>query len=240
MATKKVLIVDDHPILRHGISMLINQENDLSVCGEAEDAHQGLEAIASLRPDIVIIDISLKDINGLELIKNIKVRYPKLPILVLSMFDESLYAERVLRAGAKGYIMKQEATEKVVTAIRKVLKDEIYVSDSMAARMLHKLAGGMNVKGTTPIEILSDRELEVFQLIGQGLGTRQIAKKLQRSIKTIESYRAHIKEKMKFEHSSELIHHAIEWVKSGEMPKSVVAALVLALSVFFGSNINFF
>ena len=215
-----ILIVDDHPLLRRGISHLINAEPDLRVCGEAEDAHQGLEAIASLKPDLAIVDISLKDTNGLELIKNIKIRYPKLPILVLSMFDESLYAERVLRAGAKGYMMKQEASEKVVIAIRRLLKDEIFLSDAMASKVLNRVAG-KKPKGESAVEVLSDRELEVFQLIGQGLGTRQIAKRLQRSIKTIESYRAHIKEKMSFQSGAEIVHHAIDMFKEHSYNKPV-------------------
>ncbi len=209
----KVLIVDDHPILREGISQLINQEEDLTVCGSVEDAYQGLDAIEKLKPSVVIVDISLKGMNGIELIKNIKTRYVKLPILVLSMHDESLYAERVLRAGARGYIMKQEATGKVLIAIRKVLKGEIYVSEKIAARMLEKCVDGGSEKGTSPLDLLSDRELEVFQLIGKGCGTRQIAKELHLSIKTVETYREHIKQKMKLENATELVRHAVQWVE---------------------------
>jgi len=214
----KVLIVDDHPIVRHGIAELLNHEADLTVCGEAEDAHQALEAIAEiaiLKPDIAIVDITLKEgLGGIELIKDIKARYPKLPVLVLSMHDESLYAERCLRAGAKGYIMKQEATEKVVEAIRQVLGGEIYLSDKMAQKILHKFIGGQPEVGGSPIESLSDRELEVFQLIGRGLGTRRIAEELYLSVKTIETYREHIKEKLKLKNAPELAQHAIQWVQS--------------------------
>lgn len=210
----KVLIVDDHPILREGISQLINQEKDLTVCGSMEDAYQGLEAIEKLKPSVVIVDISLKGMNGLELIKNIKTRYAALPILVLSMHDESLYAERVLRAGARGYIMKQEAIEKVLTAIRKVLDGEIYVSDKIAARMVEKCVHGGSEKGISPIDLLSDRELEVFQWIGKGYGTRQISKELHLSVKTVETYREHIKQKMKLENAMELVRHAVQWVES--------------------------
>jgi DNA-binding NarL/FixJ family response regulator len=211
-AKSKILIVDDHAIVREGIAQLINTEDDLMVCGEAENAHKALEAIGALQPDIAVVDISLTSMNGIELIKNIKVQYPKLPVLVLSMHDESLYAERALRAGAKGYIMKQEATEKVRAAIRQVLNGQIYVSEKISSKMLHQLAGGP-VEGASPVERMSDRELEVFQLIGQGLGTRQIAEKLHLSIKTIESYREHIKEKMYFKNGTELVQQAVQWVE---------------------------
>ena len=210
----RVLVVDDHPIVRQGLVQLINQEEDLVVCGDAENAHKALEVIKLVNPDVAVIDISLKSINGLELIKNIKVDYPKLPILVLSMHDESLYAERALRAGAKGYIMKQEATENMLMALRRVLKGEIYVSEKMGAKMLHQLVAGRPDTGTSPLDRLSDRELEVFQLIGQGLGTRQIAEELHLSVKTIESYREHIKEKMKLKNATELVQHAVQWVKT--------------------------
>jgi len=210
----RVLVVDDHPIVRQGLVQLINQEADLVVCGDAENAHKAIEAIKLLKPDVAVVDISLKSINGLELIKNIKVDHPKLPILVLSMHDEGLYAERALRAGAKGYIMKQEATENMLMAIRRVLKGEIYVSEKMGAKMLHQLVDGRQDAGSSPLDRLSDRELEVFQLIGQGLGTRQIAEQLHLSVKTIESYREHIKEKMKLKNATELVQHAVQWVKT--------------------------
>ena len=210
----RVLVVDDHPIVRQGLVQLINQEEDLVVCGDAENAHQAIEAIKLLKPDVAVIDISLKSINGLEFIKNIKVDNAKLPILVLSMHDEGLYAERALRAGAKGYIMKQEATENMLLAIRRVLTGEIYVSEKMGAKMLHQLVAGRPEAGSSPLDRLSDRELEVFQLIGQGLGTRQIAEELHLSVKTIESYREHIKEKMKLKNATELVQHAVQWVKT--------------------------
>ena len=210
----KVLIVDDHPIIRQGLTELINQETDLTVCGEAEEAHQAMKAIKELKPDVVIVDISLKETSGMELIKDINVQYPNLAILALSMHDESLYAERSLRAGAKGYIMKAEATEKVITAIRKILSGDIYLSDAMAAKLIHKLVGGRTEVGTSAIDRLSDRELEVFHLIGQGHGTRQIAEKLHLSIKTIETYRAHIKEKLNLANANELLKDAIAWINS--------------------------
>lgn len=209
-----VLIVDDHPVVRQGLAQLINQEKDLEVRGYAEDAFQAMQAIKDVRPDMVIVDISLKDTSGMDLIKDMKIQYPNLPILTLSMHDESLYAERALRAGAKGYIMKHEATEKVITAIRRVLAGEIYVSDSMAAKMVSKLATGTTPKSASPVEGLSDRELEVFRLIGEGHKTRDVAEKLHLSVKTIETYRAHIKEKLGFKDGNELFRFAVEWVNS--------------------------
>jgi DNA-binding NarL/FixJ family response regulator len=172
---RRVLIVDDHPVVRQGLALLINQEPDLEVCGHAEDAHEALQNIRELMPDLVIVDISLKDTSGIDLIKDVRIQQPELPILTLSMHDESLYAERALRAGAKGYIMKQEATEQVATAIRRVLAGEIYVSNSMAARMVSKLATGTAPANASPVESLSDRELEVFRLIGEGHKTRDVA-----------------------------------------------------------------
>ena len=209
-----ILIVDDHPIVRQGLSELVNHENDLIVCGQAEDANQAMKAVKELKPDIVIVDISLKETSGMELIKDLNVQYPKLPLLALSMHDESLYAERVLRAGAKGYIMKAEATEKVIMAIRKILSGEIYISDKMASKMMRKLVGGSSEINASPVELLSDRELEVFQLIGKGFGTRQIAERLYLSVKTIETYRAHIKEKLNLEDSAALLRYAIQWINS--------------------------
>jgi len=211
----KILIVDDHPIVRKGLTQLINQETNLTVCGEAEDAPKALEAITNLKPDLVIVDISLKGIDGIELIKKIKMRYSNLTVLVISMHDESFFAERALRAGARGYIMKQEAGEKMMEAIRKVLNGEIYVSEKIGLKMLEKFIDAKPDKMCSPLETLSDRELEVFQLIGQGLETRQVAKELHVSIKTIESYRAHIKEKLKIKTSTELLRYAIRWNDSG-------------------------
>jgi len=209
-----VLIVDDHPVVRQGLAQLINQEKDLEVRGYAEDAFQAMQAIKDVQPDMIIVDISLKDTSGMDLIKDVKIQYPNLPILILSMHDESLYAERALRAGAKGYIMKHEATERVITAIRRVLAGEIYVSDSMAAKMVSKLATGIAPQNASPIECLSDRELEVFRLIGEGHKTRDVAEKLHLSVKTIETYRAHIKEKLGFKDGNELFRFAVEWVNS--------------------------
>lgn len=210
----RILIVDDHPLLRKGVSQLINNERDLMVVGEAEDAHKALTAIETSKPDVALIDISLGGTSGIELLKNIKVRFPKLMVLVLSMHDESVYAHRALRAGASGYIMKQEGTEKVLTALRKILNGEVYLSERLGTRMLNTLVGGRASLTSSPIEELSDRELEVFSLIGQGQGTRPIAEKLHLSIKTIESHRAHIKEKLNLQTATELVHHAIQWVQT--------------------------
>jgi DNA-binding NarL/FixJ family response regulator len=209
-----ILIVDDHPIVRQGLAELINHEDDLSVCGQAEDAHQAIKAVKELKPDMAIVDISLKETSGMELIKDLKAQYPDLPVLALSMHDESLYAERALRAGAKGYIMKAVATEKVITAIRKILSGEIYTSDTVTSKMMRKFIDGSKDIKLSPVERLSDRELEVFQLIGKGFGTRQISERLFLSIKTIETYRAHIKEKLGLADAAELLHYAIQWVNS--------------------------
>ena len=211
---REVLIVDDHPVVRQGLAQMIDQEHDLHVCGQAEDAHEAMRAIRQLQPDMVTVDISLKETSGIELIKDIKVQYPSLPVLTLSMHDERVYAERALRAGARGYIMKQEATEKVVTAIRRVLSGEVYVSDGMAAKMVSKLVAGPAETGGSPVDRLSDRELEVFRLIGAGYGTREMAEKLHLSIKTIETYRAHIKDKLDLVDANELLRTAITWVNA--------------------------
>jgi DNA-binding NarL/FixJ family response regulator len=210
----KVFLVDDHPLVREWLSQLIQREEDLVVCGEAEDTQEALTKIEESIPDIVVADISLKSTHGLELVKDLQARLPSLPVLVLSMHDESLYAERVLRAGAKGYITKQEATKKILQAIRQVLSGQIYISEKMASRMVHKMVLGRTENQKSPIERLTDRELEVFQLIGRGQGTRRIATELHLGIKTVESYRARIKEKLKLEDGTQLLQHAIQWVHS--------------------------
>jgi len=210
----RILIVDDHPIVRQGLAELINHESDLVVCGQAEDSYEAIKAIKDLSPTMAIVDISLKETSGLELIKDIHSQYPDLPVLTLSMHDEMLYAERALRAGAMGYIMKQEATENVIVAVRRILRGEIYVSDKMAARMVRKLVTGQIETATSQVESLSDRELEVFHLIGKGHGTRQISERLHLSVKTIETYRAHIKEKLNLADAAELLQYAIQWVNS--------------------------
>ncbi len=216
-AKRTVFIVDDHPIVRQGLALLINREPDLAVCGDAEEADSALRLIAAMKPDLVVVDISLNGPDGLDLLKNIRTRDPGLPVLILSMLDELLYAERALRAGASGYIMKQEATQKVLVAIRRILSGDMYVSDRMANKMLHRLAGDASPADCSPIAGLTDRELEVFRLIGEGHGTRQIAEELHISVKTVESYQAHIKEKLSLKNSRELVQQAIQWT-IGEKP----------------------
>jgi DNA-binding NarL/FixJ family response regulator len=208
---KRILVVDDHPIVRQGLALLINREPDLVVCGEAEEATGAMHVLASARPDVLIVDISLTGPDGLDLLKTIRTTHPTLPVLILSMHDESIYAERALRAGANGYIMKQEATEKVLVAVRRILSGEIYVSDRIANKMLKHYITGAGTLRNSSIADLSDRELEVFRLIGEGHGTRQIAEELHLSIKTVESYQAHIKEKLSLRSARELLQHAIQW-----------------------------
>jgi len=206
----KVFLVDDHPIVRQGLALFIEREPDLMVCGEAEDATSALQAIRDSSPDFVILDISLNGPDGLELLKTLRVRYPNLPALVLSMHDESVYAERALRAGANGYIMKQEAADKVITAIRHILGGDVYLSDRLTKQMLQQFVNG-SISPRDPLAKLSDRELEVFRLIGAGHGTRQIADELHVSTKTVESYQAHIKEKLALRNARELVQYAVEW-----------------------------
>jgi DNA-binding NarL/FixJ family response regulator len=202
--------VDDHPIVRQGLALFIEREPDLMVCGEAEDVTSALQAIRESTPDFVILDISLDGRDGLELLKTLRVRHPNLPVLVLSMHDESVYAERSLRAGANGYIMKQEAADKVITAIRQILGGDVYLSDRLTKRMLQQFVHG-SISPRDPLAKLSDRELEVFRLIGAGHGTRQIADELHVRAKTVESYQAHIKEKLALRNARELVQHAVEW-----------------------------
>ncbi|MCS7033210.1 MAG: response regulator transcription factor [Phycisphaerae bacterium] len=207
----RILIVDDHPIVRERLTELIHQEGDLEVCGEAEDSHQALRAVENLKPDLAIVDITLKDTFGIELIRQLHERWPKLPILVLSMHDEAVFGERSLRAGARGYLNKQEATRNVIAAIRKVLAGEIYASDKMASLILRKVAGRRSLEGGSPLDVLTDRELEVFQLLGQGLGVRQIAEHLFVSVKTVEAHREHIKRKLNVRTSAELLRLAFQY-----------------------------
>jgi DNA-binding NarL/FixJ family response regulator len=208
---KNVLVVDDHPLLRQGLALLINQQQDMQVCGEAEEAHAAMQAVTQCRPDIMILDISLNGPDGLELLKSIRASDPELPVLILSMHDEAIYAERALRARANGYIMKQEATEKVLVAVRRILNGELYLSDRMSNKMLQHYIGGAPSMIQSRISSLSDRELEVFRLIGEGRATREIAEELHLSVKTVETYQAHIKEKLALRSGRELIQHAIQW-----------------------------
>jgi len=207
----RIFIVDDHPIVREGLSLMMNREPDLTVCGEAEEASTALQAIVGLRPDFLVVDISLNGPDGLDLLKSIRARFPSLPVLILSMHDEMIYAERALRAGANGYIMKQEATEKVLVAVRQILDHKVYVSDRIANRMLQQYISGSAAEKNSPIADLSDRELEVFRLIGAGHSTRMIADELHLSVKTVESYQAHIKEKLSLKSGRELVQRAVQW-----------------------------
>ena len=217
-ATKKrIMVVDDHPIVRQGLALMINRESDLVVCGEAEDAMGAMHVLASSHPDILIVDISLNGPDGIDLLKNIRVSHPTLPVLILSMHDEMVYAERALRAGANGYIMKQEATENVLVAVRRILTGEIYVSTRIANQMLRHYITGSGTLRNSSIADLSDRELEVFRLIGEGHGTRQIAEELHLSVKTVESYQAHIKDKLSLRSARELMQRAIQWNMSEKM-----------------------
>ena len=206
----KIFLVDDHPIVRQGLALFIEREPDLTVCGEAEDATSALQAIRESTPDFVILDISLDGRDGFDLLKTLRIRHPSLPVLVLSMHDESVYAERSLRAGANGYIMKHEAVDKVITAIRRILGGDVYLSERLTKKMLQQFVNG-SISHRDPLAKLSDRELEVFRLIGAGRGTRQIADELHVSTKTVESYQAHIKEKLALRNARELVQHAVEW-----------------------------
>jgi DNA-binding NarL/FixJ family response regulator len=207
----RILLVDDHPLVRERLAEIINREPDLIVCHEAEDRHEALAAIPTTRPDLAIVDLTLKNSDGLELIKDIRVRWPKVRMLVVSMHDESLYAERVIRAGALGYITKQEATRKILVAIRRVLAGNIYLNEKIACHIISRLTSHAASFGATPPELLSDRELRVFDLTGCGLGTSEIAGRLHIAVKTVETYRARIKEKLKLKDSSELLRLAISW-----------------------------
>ena len=205
---KRILIVDDHPMMRQGLAQLIEAEADLSVCGESETAGSAFESIAALKPDLVLVDISLPDKSGLELIKDFQSVQPGLPVLVISMHDESLYAERVLRAGGRGYIMKQEGGKRLMQAIRQVLGGQIYVSEKMSASILEIFSGRRPEAESSPVGKLTDREFEVFQLIGQGRSTKEIATQLRLSAKTVEVHRINIKQKLQLKSASELIHYA--------------------------------
>jgi DNA-binding NarL/FixJ family response regulator len=208
----RILIVDDHPMMREGLCTLISRERDLIVCGEAETAGEALDALTKLKPDLVLADITLPGPNGIELIKDICALQQDMLILVISMHDESLYAERVLRAGARGYIMKQESGPAMMQAIRQVLAKRIYLSDKMSALILENVVGKRTE--ASPIKRLSDREWEVFQLIGRGRSTVQIAEELHLSPKTVEAHRAHVKEKLDLKTMTELVSFASRWVET--------------------------
>lgn len=211
--TTRVFIVDDHPVVRQGVGMLVDQQNDMEVCGDAESGPEALKKIGEIEPDLAVVDLSLKDSSGMELIKDLQVQHPEIRILVLSMHDETFFAERVLRAGARGYITKAESTLKVVDGIRAVMKGEVYLSDGMSSKMISKLVSGYGQPDKPSVDALTDRELEVFELLGNGYGTREIAEKLHRSVKTIETHRERIKEKLQIDSATDLIKHAVQWVQ---------------------------
>jgi DNA-binding NarL/FixJ family response regulator len=207
----QVFLVDDHPIVRRGFAQLLAAEPDIAICGDAADAHTALEALATVVPGVIIVDVSLGSTSGIDLIHDIKERLPRAAVLVVSMHDELLYAERSLRAGAAGYVMKHEATEVIVRAIRTVATGEIFVSSAVSLRLLQSWITNGPPRGGSPLELLSDRELHVLELMGRGLGTREIAEALHISIKTVESYRARLKEKINLRSGTELVRFAIRW-----------------------------
>ncbi len=211
---KRILIVDDHPLVRKGLALTLEAEPDLEVCGQAASAEEALGMLDEVRPDLVIVDISLPGMSGLELIKHLHVWNPELPVLIISRHDEALYAERAIRAGARGYVMKVEAVDVIVRAVRRVLAGGLYVSEEVSERLLMSMAGHRRSAGQSPLELLSDRELEVFELTGRGLSTREIAERLHLSVKTVESYRARIKAKLGLRNAAELMQHAVQWVEN--------------------------
>ncbi len=208
---RRILVVDDHPMMRQGLAQLIGNEPDLAACCQAESAAQALEQVAARKPDLVLVDLSLPDKNGLELIKDLQAMHPGLPVLVFSMHEESVYVERVLRAGGRGYIMKQEGGKQLLHAIRQVLSGQIYVSERMSAKILEIFSGRRAEVSDSPVELLTDREFEIFQLIGGGMGTRDIAQHLHLSVKTVEVHRANIKRKLKLKSGADLVRYAIRW-----------------------------
>jgi DNA-binding NarL/FixJ family response regulator len=219
-----IYIVDDHSLIRRGLTALIGAETDMQVCGQAEDVVKATTEIMKLRPDLVIADLSLKGNSGLELVKNIKAFDPNIQVLVLSMHDESIYALRALKAGARAYLMKSDLAEKIIEAIRRIAKGHLYVSESVAGQMLSQLTIGRSFETDSPVSSLSDRELEVVNLIGNGLPTREIAVKLHISIKTVETHRAHIKRKLNIENATQLVQFCVRWVEESHSSPLVKTA----------------
>ena len=214
VTARRILLVDDHPIMRHGLAQLIRAEAGLEVCGEAGCAKEAMQVVEMLKPDLVIVDLTLPDKNGLELLKDIHAQHPHLTCIVLSMHDETLYAERALRAGARGYVMKEAAAEHLVGAIRRVLGGGLYVSDAVASRMLQGVVGTRAKMDGPLIERLTDRELEILEMIGNGVATKNIADRLAISTRTVEAHRAHIKEKLGISDGPALVRYAVQWVDS--------------------------
>jgi DNA-binding NarL/FixJ family response regulator len=211
--TTRVFLVDDHPLVRESLASLIERQPDLSVCGEADSPGAALHGIAATEPDVAIVDLSLGERTGLDLIRDLKTSHPRVAVLVLSMHDEQLYAERALRAGARGYIMKREATRNVILAIRRVCEGKIVVSEAVAESLAARLVGGVSGGPDSPVASLSDRELEVFRLVGEGRTTRQIAESLHLSVKTVQAYYARIKEKLGAGSANEMLREAIRWIE---------------------------
>jgi DNA-binding NarL/FixJ family response regulator len=213
---RRVIIVDDHPIVRQGLRRLIDQEEDLTVCGEAETVREARQRIRELSPDAIIVDISLKQGDGLELVRDVRAHYPALPVLVLSMHDETIYAERMLSAGANGYIMKQAASEQFLVALRRVLEGGIYVSEAVGNTMIQKFASGGSYTSNNPIDRLSNRELQILHMIGKGASTRDTAEALNLSVKTVESHRQRIKRKLNLTTGAQLVQYAVNWFSGRE------------------------
>lgn len=209
---KRLFLVEDHPVTREGFAQLINYQPDLTVCGQADTAKLALAGIQAARPHLAIVDISLSESSGLDLIKDLKCHHPDLPVLVLSTHDEALYAERALRAGARGYVMKQAPTSEVMKAIRTVLTGELYLSDPMRSRLVRQQFDGSKPSGRAELDGLSDRELQVFELLGHGHTTRRIATRLHVSVSTVETHRAHLKQKLRLVDAVQLVRRAVEWV----------------------------
>jgi DNA-binding NarL/FixJ family response regulator len=210
--TANVFLVEDHPIVREGVGRLIEKEPDMTICGEAENGTEALTRIERVRPDVVLVDLSLENSSGLDLIQDLRLRWPKMPVLVLSMYDEMYYAERVLRAGAMGYVMKQEAPRKIIQAIRTVLTGKLFVSEKVSDKMLQVIANPAGDVLTSPLDRLSNREIQVFQIIGEGLSNQEVADTLMLSVKTVESHIERIKDKLDIRSGRELHQRAIEWV----------------------------
>src|SRR6266404_5664682 len=214
---RRILLVDDHPLTRHGMAQLLGQQRDFEICGEAGNAEQALDSIRVLRPELVLVDVTLPGKPGLELIKDINVLYPGVLLLVVSMHDESLYAERALRAGARGYLMKNEGGDKLIEAIRHVLSGKVFLSESLSDQILDLFSSGHQRRNKTPMGSLTDREFEVFQFIGQGLTTREMSARLHMSAKTVETHRLHIRAKLGLKSGPELIKYAVRWAGARDL-----------------------
>ena len=210
----RIFLVDDHPVVRERLAEIIAEESDFVVCGQAEDVPQALKWMSQIPTDLAVVDLGLKNSSGMDLVKEVRSEFPHVQVLVVSMYDETIWAERAIRAGARGYVNKQEATKNIVTAIRRILAGEVYLSAELEHRLAARMADQAGQKTATGIELLTDRELQVFDLIGQGFNSRQIADRLRVDISTVDTYRARIKEKLNYRDASELLQHAIAWVHS--------------------------